>query len=128
MDTTGSLWNFVIWTLFGYAMVKLITSWFEARIREQMGQDLEEVMSDLETEKLIPLTVEVAGNQYLCYNSLTQEFVCQGVDLEEIVKRFKQRYPEKSAAIYNGDETAVHTLKSQLKDLNENSSCIRYTS
>jgi hypothetical protein len=44
--------------------------------------------------------------------------------LKEIVERFKQRYPEKSAAIYNGDETAVRTLKSQLKELDENRSSV----
>ena len=97
-------------------------------VRRRVDSDLEEVSKDLELERLIPLTVEVVDNQYFCYNSITQDFVCQGVNLVEIVKRFKQRYPEKSAAIYNGDETAVRTLKSQLKELDENSSGIRYTS
>ena len=97
-------------------------------VKRRVDSDLEEVSNDLELERLIPLTVEVVDNQYFCYNSITQDFVCQGVNLVEIVKRFNQRYPEKSAAIYNGDETAVRTLKSQLKELDENSSGIRYTS
>jgi hypothetical protein len=97
-------------------------------VKRHADSDLEEVSKDLELERLIPLTVEVVDNQYFCYNSITQDFVCQGVNLVEIVKRFKQRYPEKSAAIYDGDETAVRTLKSQLKELDENSSSIRYTS
>ena len=97
-------------------------------VKRRVDSDLEEVSNDLELERLIPLTVEVVDNQYFCYNSITQDFVCQGGNLVEIVKRFKQRYPEKSAAIYNGDETAVRTLKSQLKELDENSSGIRYTS
>ena len=97
-------------------------------VKRRADSDLDEVSNDLELERLIPLTVEVVDNQYFCYNSITQDFVCQGVNLVEIVKRFKQRYPEKSAAIYNGDETAVRTLKSQLKELDENSSSIRYTS
>ena len=97
-------------------------------VKRRVASELEEVSKDLELERLIPLTVEVVEDQYFCYNSITQDFVCQGVNLVEIVKRFKQRYPEKSAAIYNGDETAVRTLKSQLKELDENSSGIRYTS
>ena len=97
-------------------------------VKRRVDSDLVEVSNDLELERLIPLTVEVVDNQYFCYNSITQDFVCQGVNLVEIVKRFKQRYPEKSAAIYNGDETAVRTLKSQLKELDENSSSIRPTS
>jgi len=97
-------------------------------VKRRVVSELEEVSQDLELERLIPLTVEVVEDQYFCYNSITQDFVCQGVDLVEIVKKFKQRYPTKSAAIYDGDESAVRILKSQLKELDENSSGIRYTS
>jgi hypothetical protein len=97
-------------------------------IRRQVNAELDEVSADLELERLIPLTIEVVDEQYFCYNSITQDFVCQGTNLVEIVRKFKQRYPDKSAAIYNGDETAVRILKSQLKDLDENSSSVRYTS
>jgi len=97
-------------------------------VRRRAESDLNQVSKELESEQLIPLTIDVDGDQYLCYNSLTQDFVCQGVDLVEIVKKFKQRYPNKSAAIFDGNETAVCTLKSQLKELDENISGIRYTS
>ena len=97
-------------------------------LKRRVDSELNEVSEDLEFERLIPLTIEVDGEQYLCYNSITQDFVCQGVDLVEIIKRFKQRYPDKSAAIFDGNETAVCALKSQLKELDENISGIRYTS
>ncbi len=97
-------------------------------VRRRTDSGLDEVSKDLESEQLIPLTIDVDGDQYLCYNSITHDFVCQGVDLVEIVKRFNQRYPDKSAAIFDGNETAVCALKSQLKELDENISGIRYTS
>ena len=97
-------------------------------LKRRAESDLNAVSKDLEFERLIPLTIEVVDNQYFCYNSLTQDFVCQGENLTEIVKKFKQRYPDKAAAIFDGDETAVRTLKSQLKELDENSSSIRPTS
>jgi hypothetical protein len=97
-------------------------------VKRRVASELEEVSKDLEFERLIPLTIEVVDHQYFCYNSITQDFVCQGENLLEIVKKFKQRYPDKAAAIFDGDETAVRTLKSQLKELDENSSGIRYTS
>jgi len=93
----------------------------EARIEARLTEELGEIAQDLEAEKLIALTVEVDGDQFLCYNAQTMMFVCQGRDLEEIRKRFRERFPSKSAAIYNGDESAVKTLKQQLKELNENS-------
>jgi hypothetical protein len=97
-------------------------------VKRRVESDLNEVSMDLELERLIPLTIEVVDNQYFCYNSITQDFVCQGTDLVSIVRKFKQRYPDKAAAIFDGDETAVRTLKSQLKELDENSSSVRYTS
>jgi hypothetical protein len=124
MDIIEFLVNGVVIMILIHVGLNLMT-WM---IKRHTDSDLDEVSNDLELERLIPLTVEVVDNQYFCYNSITQDFVCQGVNLVEIVKRFKQRYPEKSAAIYNGDETAVRTLKSQLKELDENSSGIRYTS
>lgn len=97
-------------------------------IKRRANLDLDEVSQDLELQRLIPLTIEVVDNQYFCYNSITQDFVCQGTNLTGIARKFKQRYPDKAAAIFNGDETAVRALRSQLKELDENSSSVRYTS
>jgi len=98
-----------------------VFTWLVSR---HLENQIRTVVRDLDQEQLIPLTVEVDSDQYFCYNSITKAFVCQGRSLKEIVERFKQRYPEKSAAIYNGDETAVRTLKSQLKELDENRNSI----
>lgn len=110
------LFGMIIWFVFTWAVSQ--------HLERQIGS----VVRDLDQERLIPLTVEVDNNQYFCYNSITKAFVCQGHSLKEIVDRFKQRYPDKSAAIYDGDETAVRTLKSQLKELDENSNSIRHPS
>ena len=94
----------------------------EARIEARWAEELGDIAQDLEEEKLIALTVEVDGDQFLCYNAQTMTFVCQGRDLEEIRKRFRERFPSKSAAIYNGDESAIKVLKKQLKELNKEQS------
>ena len=94
------------------------------KFEQHISQELTTVGQALDEEKLIALTVEVDQDQYFCYNSITKDFVCQGSDLKEIRERFRARYPDKDAAIYDGDESAVATLKLQLKDLkkqNENS-------
>ena len=101
--------------LFGMIILFVFT-WAVSRYLERQ---IDSVVRDLDQEQLIPLTVEVDQNQYFCYNSITKAFVCQGHSLKEIVDRFKQRYPEKSAAIYDGDETAVRVLKSQLEQLDK---------
>ena len=94
----------------------------EARIESRMEEELGNVAQDLEAEKLIALTVEVNGDQFLCYNAQTMSFVCQGRDLVEIRERFRERFPSKSAAIYNGDESAVRVLRTQLNELKKEQS------
>ena len=94
----------------------------DARIEARMVEELGDIAQDLEEEKLIALTVEVNGDQFLCYNAQTMMFVCQGRDLKEIRERFRERFPSKSAAIYNGDESAVEVLRTQLKELKQEQS------
>jgi hypothetical protein len=72
------------------------------------------------TGDLVLLTVEIDHNQYLCYNAVTQEFVCQGADLTQIAQSFRARFPDKTVAIFNGDTEAVSALHLQFKTKNEN--------
>ena len=102
----------------------LLVLWWARQIEARVMEEVSEIAQDLEAEKLIALTVEVDGDQFLCYNAKTMSFVCQGRDLEEIRKRFRERFPSKNAAIYDGDESAVEVLKKQLKEMNENSSSV----
>lgn len=111
------------WLIFSIAM-NLLEFLLRRHIERSMESELTGVGQALDEERLIALTVEVDHDQYFCYNSITKDFVCQGSDLKEIRERFRARYPDKDAAIYDGDESAVATLKSQLKELkkqNENS-------
>ena len=120
--------DFLIYFGIGWLITSLVLSLLAFLLRSHfensVSAELNAVGRALDEERLIALTVEVDHDQYFCYNSLTSDFVCQGSDLKEIRERFRARYPDKDAAIYDGDESAVATLKSQLKDLkkqNENS-------
>ena len=120
--------DFLIWLGIGWVITNLVLSLLAFLLRRHIEQSMESELTGvgqaLDEERLIALTVEVDQNQYFCYNSITKDFVCQGSDLTEIRERFRARYPDKDAAIYDGDESAVATLKSQLKELkkqNENS-------
>ena len=120
--------DFLIWFGIGWVITNLVLSLLAFLLRRHIEQSMESELTGvgqaLDEERLIALTVEVDQNQYFCYNSITKDFVCQGSDLKEIRERFRARYPDKDAAIYDGDQTAVATLKSQLKELkkqNENS-------
>ena len=120
--------DFLIYFGIGWLIFSIGLSVLEFLLRRHIERSMESELTGvgqaLDEERLIALTVEVDQNQYFCYNSITKDFVCQGSDLKEIRERFRARYPDKDAAIYDGDETAVAVLKSQLKELkkqNENS-------
>jgi len=105
---------------FGVILFLLFVWIVSRRIRIQFESELSTTMKNLAHERLIALTVEIDNNQYFCYNALTKDFVCQGYSLKEIIERFRLRYPNKAAAIYDGDETAVKTLRNQMEELDEN--------
>lgn len=104
------------------------------RWAERLRKMLEEAMAE-ETntnapekikidDKIIPLTVEFDNNLYYCYNSNTNQFVCQGSDVKEITEKFQQRFPGLNAFFNSGDEQALKTLRQQLKENRENSNSV----
>jgi hypothetical protein len=120
--------DFLIYFGIGWVITNLVLGLLAFLLRQHIEQSIEQELAGvgqaLDEERLIALTVEIDQNQYFCYNSMTKDFVCQGSDLKEIRERFRARYPDKDAAIYDGDQTAVAALKSQLKEQrkqNENS-------
>jgi hypothetical protein len=109
---TGVGFGVIVFLLF----VWIISRRIQFRVDSELGATIEKLAQD----RLIALTVEIDNNQYFCYNALTKDFVCQGYSLKEIIERFRLRYPNKAAAIYDGDETAVKTLRNQMEELDEN--------
>jgi hypothetical protein len=115
----------LMWLSLAVIAFNLLVLWLSRRIEAQVSQELNEVVEELAQNRLVPLTVEQYGDQYLCYHSFTMDFVCQGSNLDELIEKFKTRYPGKSASLYNGDDTALQILKKQLQEIkNENSSSI----
>lgn len=103
----------------------LLAIWIVPKLKARATHELSRISQVLDNETLIALTVEVDGDQFLCYNARTQLFVCQGQDINEILEKFLQRFPNKGIAIYNGDESALTVLNQQLKEFNENIGGVR---
>jgi hypothetical protein len=111
----------VVGIVLGAAIVQIWQVWQIHREVSRMQEEVSETLEKLEKETLIILEVEPLNDQFLCYNHFTKDFVCKGRDIMEIVESFKQRYPDKDAAIAKGDPAALAVLKQQLKEAtNEN--------
>lgn len=122
--------DFAQWVLWIAGAVILITWLAELVLKTYVLIKIKQYQTELQpvldyaqraaSGELILLTVEVDHNQYLCYNAVTKEFVCQGADVTEIAQRFSARFPDKTVAIFNGDTTAVATLLQQFRARHEN--------
>ena len=111
----------VVGIVLGAAIVQIWQVWQIHREVSRMEEEVSETLEKLDKETLIILEVEPLNDQFLCYNHFTKDFVCKGRDIVEIVESFKQRYPDKDAAIAKGDPAALAVLKQQLKEAtNEN--------
>lgn len=112
-----------------WIMTILVRRWAD-RLRSLLKQALEEEIDKSSTTKIklndnmIPLTVEVENNLYYCYNSNTNQFVCQGANIKEIIDQFQQRFPGLNAFFDSGDEAALTTLRQQLKENRESNNSI----
>lgn len=127
--------------ILGGICATFVISWIAHRWLNHLRGLLEEAMKEVadpkddndlkakvESGKIVLLEVEVENNQFFCYNSKTNQFVCQGRDVSEIIENFKQRFPGLNAVLHTGDETALKTLRQQLKEHRETSDSIRSSS
>ncbi len=120
--------EFAVWAMqiaFWYMVFSVVINVIKLKLNPPVDQELVRIINDLETEQLIPLLIELEGNTYLCYNSLTKEFVCQGQNVQEILARFKQRFPGRYCSLSQGQPEVLAVLKQQLKEFNESSDSVR---
>lgn len=104
---------------------KRIRSMLEEAVKETSAPETAEDLNErVEQGRIVLLEVEVENNQFFCYNHKTNQFVCQGQNVTEIIEHFKQRFPGLNAVLHTGDEQALKTLRQQLKEHRENSSSI----
>lgn len=117
-----------------WLMAYLVRRWVD-RLRKMLEEAMAEesksepsIQDQVSAGKIIPLTIEVENNLYYCYNSNTNQFVCQGSDVKEITEKFQQRFPGLNAFFNSGDEQALKTLRQQLKENRENSNSVGHSS
>jgi hypothetical protein len=114
----------VIGIVIGWVLVSLIRTVQAVNQALAISPEAQDTLAKLADETLVILEVEPVNDQFLCYNYFTKEFVCTGRNIEEIRDRFKQRFPNKDAAVAKGDPAALRTLKQQLEVLHENRTSI----
>jgi len=104
----------------GVVLSVMVFNWIMTRIGERIESELEQNPNN------IGMRVEVDQNIIYCYNSETNQFLCQGRTLTEISEAFQARFPHLSAYIDGGDPEVIAQWKNEIK--NETSNHVRSTS
>jgi len=105
----------IIWAVMAWLVVRVFERM--AAVRLELEQQRQQ---DLERQIPVRLTVEQMQGMIYCWDTVTNDFVCQGRDLEELRDNFARRYPNRNAAITHGPEELVSQLKQELKLLKQN--------
>jgi len=92
------------------------------RIKNRVDRMIQQVVDEAAAD-IVGLDIEVDQGRYFCYNSVDQQFVCQGTTVAEIKKTFEARFPGKTAYLAGGDPAVVEQFRIELTKLktNENS-------
>lgn len=90
----------------GVMILQVINIYRAWREFNEPASDVEEFVDKMVKQKLIILDIEAVDGQFMCYNSLTKEFVCMGQNMTEVQERFRQRYPHKEAVLIKEDPAA----------------------
>jgi hypothetical protein len=76
--------------------------WLFWRILQQVHDRVHNQLNFLQ-QHMIPIHVEVDGEMIYCYNTQTQEFLCQGTTVEQAQAAFQVRYPKCWGIVASGD-------------------------
>jgi hypothetical protein len=105
--------GFVLGMLFTAYMVYLVFKYMERRVMaELVGQSVAEKPEAAESNTIVA-TVEVADNQYFCYNKDNSEFLCYGTTLAELVSKFRERFPDRGITLESEDRAITEELYRQ---------------
>mgnify|MGYP003344930465 CR=1 FL=1 len=98
----------------GYAIYR----WMEYRaLREEVRQ---EVLEELERRLPVLITIEEINGVVYGWDHKTNDFVCQGENMEQFRAAFSARYPGRNATIMDGPDELVQRFKTELKAILQN--------
>jgi hypothetical protein len=108
----------------GFLIGLLFSGAFAFRVVKKSVKEAE--LAEENETNYVGLRVEVDNNMYYCYNNETNQFLCQGRNLEEIRDSFRARFPGVNAYLSEGEESVLTTLAEQLAQIkNETHSDLR---
>lgn len=111
---------FLAGVIAGTALIRWAANRFVDRLLAEIEKDSEQSAAD----NSMRIEVELVENQVMCYNADTKEFICQGQDLAEALKRFRQRFPGTDGVLVPSSSVEGECIRTEMDKINENSTGI----
>ena len=123
--TLDMLFTHVVAFLAGALAATALIRWAAERFVDRLLAEIEKDSEQKTADNNIRMQIELVENQVLCYNADTKEFICQGQDLAEVLKRFKQRFPGTDGVLIPGDDPAAREwIRTEMKKIDETGASI----
>jgi len=117
-DITGLVVSILVGVGLGIGAVALYVWWVIQRFHSNLDGMVRETLEEVRAS-LVGLIIEQDGDQLYAYRESDRQFLCQGVDIAEIRKKFSEQYPDKTAYLSGGDPALVERLKAELTKIKE---------
>jgi hypothetical protein len=96
----------------------MIRRWIEHKLLMRLHDKIQEA-KQLHQTMPMRLVVEEINGRFYSWDRMTDDFVCQGADLEELRDNFELRFPDKNFSVV-AEEPVMTKLREQLEHLNQN--------
>jgi hypothetical protein len=117
-DITSLVVSILVGVGLGIGAVALYVWWVIQRFHSNLDSMVRETLDEVRAS-LVGLIIEEDGDQLYAYRESDRQFLCQGVDIAEIRKKFQEQYPDKTAYLSGGDPALVERLKAELAMIKE---------
>lgn len=99
--------DYWFWIVLCWALIFCVWLWsrkIEREVRE-VEKDIRMVMN-----KIMFMRIENHNGRVFAYNAMTEEFICQGADMDDLNANFGKRYPERRGVIVEPNKETANVL------------------
>jgi len=96
-----------IW--FALCMVLVVGVWLYSR---KLHGEVKEIEKDIRMvmDKIMFMRIEKHDDKVFAYNAMTEEFICQGHDMDDLNANFGKRYPGRRGVIVEPNKETTSVL------------------
>lgn len=122
--TIDSFFTHLFAFLAGAIASAALIRWAANRFVDRLLAEIEKDSKQSAADNSMRMEVELVENQVMCYNADTKEFICQGQDLAEALKRFRQRFPGIDGVLVPSSSAEGEWIRAEMDKINETSTGI----